>query len=198
MPGTTSVKANRFNVSRIVYALITKDDSTGVEHGAVKKLGEPMQVQFTPSYASGVWYGGGTKTEDVSIINGASLKVDVNKIAIEDRAIIGGNTYESGILSEKAGDEAPYIAIGYEIDEMGGHKELVWLLKGKAKPISDNVQQSTENLNFAAHSIDIGFLPRENDKKIRDFGDTANADFTAIMAGTFLETVPGATLVTGV
>ena len=192
---SASVKANRFNITRSVYAVITKDDATGVTHGAVKKLGEPMSVQLTPSYASGVFFGGGVKTEDLSKMTGAALKLDVNKIAIEDRAIIGGHTYANGVMSEKAGDQAPEIAVGYEVEETGGHKELVWLLKGRAKPIADSRQQSTDNISFSQDSLEIGFVPRVFDKKIRDYGDTANADFTPEIATAYLDTVPGGTLV---
>lgn len=193
----TSVKANRFNVSRIVYAVITKDDLTNVTHSTIKKLGDPMTVQLTPSYATGTLFGGGVKTEDMSKMTGAVLKVDLNKIAIEDRAILGGHTYADGVMSEKAGDEAPEIAAGYEVEETGGNQELVWLLKGKAKPIASSVQQSTENISFSTDSLEIAFIPRIFDKKIKDFGDTANADFTAIMAAAYLDSVPGGTLVVG-
>lgn len=191
-----SAKANRFNVSRLVYALITKDDDTGVNNGPIRKLGEPMQVQLTPSYATGTLYGGGVKTEDISKMTGIALKLDVNKIAIEDRAIIGGHTYENGVLIEKAGDQAPNIAVGYEVEETENHKELVWLLKGKAKPIANTQQQSTDNITFSTDSLEIGFVPRTYDKEIKVFGDTANPDFTSEDAAVFLDSVPGSTLVT--
>jgi len=192
-----SVKANRFNITRSVYAVISKDDATAVNHGTIKTLGEPMTVQLTPSYASGTLYGGGVKTEDLSMMTGATLKLDLNKIAIEDQAIIGGHTYALGVMSEKAGDQAPDIAIGYEVEETGNNKEFVWLLKGKAKPIASSRQQMTDNINYSTDSLEVGFVPRKFDKKIRDFGDTANADFTSIIAVTYLDTVPGATLVVG-
>lgn len=189
-----SVKANRFNIKRSVYTRIIKDDSTGVTHGPIKKFGDPMQVQLTPTYASGTLYGGGVKTEDITKINGITLKFDANKIPIETRADIGGHDYTDGVLTESADDQAPDIAFGYEVEETGGHSEYVWLLKGKAKPIGSNVQQSTDNINFSTDTIDIGFVPREFDRELKKYGDTANADFTTAMAEVFLDTVPGATL----
>lgn len=188
------MSANRFNIKRSVYAVITKDDATGVVHGPVKPFGDPMQVQLTPTYASGTLYGGGVKTEDMTKMNGITMKFDLNKIPIETRAEIGGHQIVTGVLVESADDQAPDIAVGYEVEETGGHRELVWLLKGKAKPIGSNVQQSTDNINFSTDTIDIGFIPRAFDKELKRFGDTANATFTETLADAFLETVPGATL----
>jgi phi13 family phage major tail protein len=195
---SNSVKANRFNVSKIVYAAISKDDKTGYEHGTIKKFGEPMQVQFTPSYATGVLYGGGVKQEDMSKLTGGTLKVDINKLPIEVRSEILGHKYENGVLIENKNDQPIDIAIGYEIEQTGNHRELIWLLKGKAKPIGSSIQQTTDNINYSTDSIDIGFMPRDYNGDIKADGDTANADFTNSAAESFLETIPGGTLVTGV
>lgn len=191
-----STKANRFNIKRSVYAVITKDDNTGVICGSVEKFGDPMQVQLTPTYATGTLYGGGVKKEDITKITGITMKFDVNKIPIETRAIIGGHAYEDGVLTESKDDQAPDIAVGYEVEETENHSEYVWLFKGKAKPVGSTVQQSTDNINFSTDSIDIGFVPREFDGKLKDYADTANAEFTTEKAATYLDTVPGATLIT--
>lgn len=190
-----SAKANRFNVKKIVYAVISKDDSTGYTHGPIKPFGAPMQVQYTPSYASGPLYGGGVKTEDISKLTGGVLKIDVNKIPIEVRAEILGHTYSEGVLKENKDDQAKDIAIGYELEETGGHRELVWFLKCKAKPFGNNVQQSADNINYSTDSIDIGVMAREFDGNFKNSGDTANGDFTAEKASVFLSTIPGGELV---
>ena len=191
-----SVKANVFNVKRIVYAVITKDDSTAFNHGPIKEFGAPMQVQLTPSYATGTLYGGGVKTEDMSKITGIALKVDVNKVFIEVRADIYGHTYANGELITHENDQAKEIAIGYEMESSGNHREFVWLFKGKPKPFAKTVQQTTDNFNFSIDSIEIGFLFREHDGELKRDADTANSDFTSEKAATYLDTIPGGELVT--
>lgn len=192
---TPSTKANRFNVSKIVYSVLSKDDATGYVFGPIKKFGDPMTVQLTPSFATGKLYGGGVVKEDMSKLTGAALKVDVNKVPIEVRAEIYGHDYTSGVLTTNASDQAKDIAIGYEVEQTGDNVELVWLLKGKAKPFGSNVQQSEENIKYSTDSIDIGFMPRDFNGDIKKDGDTSNADFTAEMATAFLLTIPGGTLV---
>lgn len=188
-----SVKANRINVSRIVYAPILKDTATEYTHGDVKELGKAMQVDITPSLAAGVLFGNGAKEEDLAKLTGIELKVDLNKVSIETRAELMGNAYENGVITESKSDQAIDIAVGFEVEQTGNNKELMWIFKGKVKPFANTVQQSTDNITFSTDSIAIGFVPRAIDGGIRAIGDTANADFTSVMASAFLESVPGNT-----
>lgn len=191
-----SVKANRFNIKKIVYALISKDDTTAYNYGTIKTLGAIMSAQFTPSYAEAPLYGGGIITDRVSKLTGGTLKVEVNKIPIENRAEIYGHTYASGVLTITKDDQAEDIAIGYEIEQTSSKRELVWLFKCKAKPFGNNNQQSTNSINYSTDTIDFDVMAREYDGKIKADGDTANADFTDALATVFLDTIPGGTLVT--
>lgn len=188
-----SVKANRINVSRIVYTPILKDTATEYTHGDIKELGKAMQVDIAPSLAAGVLFGNGAKEEDLAKLTGIELKVDLNKVSIENRAELMGNTYENGILIESKSDQAIDIAVGFEVEQTGDNKELMWLFKGKVKPFANTVQQSTDNITFSTDSIAIGFVPRAIDGGIRAIGDTANSTFTSEKAITFLDSVPGNT-----
>ena len=190
MTAAKSVKSNRINVTNPVYSLLLTDTSAGTTYGTVESLGKAMQIQVTPQIATGEQYGNGAKEEDIGMLKGVSIVVDLNKLFIETRAKIMGNTYVDGVLIEKDGDQPPYIAVGYEIEQTGGTKEQIWLLKGRARPANQTVQQSTNNINFSNDSITINFIPRESDKQIRFFGDTANADYTAAQATAFFATGP--------
>ena len=178
MSGQKSKKANRINIKNLVYCKLLTDEAGSTTYGEVKPLSPAMQIQVTVSLASGVLYGDGAQEENIAKMTGIAVVLDVNKVCIEDRAEILGNKYENGVLVEKEGDEAPYIALGYEIPETNGCKELIWLLKGRAQPYNSNVQQSTDNINFSTDSVTINFIPRTSDRQLRFFGDTANADLT--------------------
>lgn len=178
MSGNKSTKANRINIVDPVYAVIQSDTKEGTTYGEVKRLGAAMQVQLTASISSGVLYGNGVQQENISKLNGIALVADVNKINIEDRAAILGHKYENGVIHEKAGDEAPYIAVGYKVEQTNGKVELIWLLKGRAQPTNSSVQQSTENFNFSTDSITVNFIPRDSDMELRFFADSANDDLT--------------------
>jgi phi13 family phage major tail protein len=93
------------------------------------------------------------------------------------------------------GDQAKEIAIGYEMESTGDHREFDWLLKGIPQPAGKSTEQVTDNIKFSTDTIDINFVPRDFDKALHKDADTANPDFTEAMATAFLNTIPGGTLV---
>ena len=190
MAGQKSKKANRINIKDLVYCKLLTDEAENTTYSEVKPLSPAMQIQVTASLASGVLYGDGAQEENIAKITGLAVALDVNKVPIEDRAEILGNKFENGVLIEKAGDEAPYIALGYKVPETNGCEELIWLLKGRAQPYNSNVQQSTDNINFSTDSITINFIPRTSDGMLRFFGDTANADLTEQQISKWFTTGP--------
>lgn len=185
-----SKKSNRINVARLVYCLLLTDTAEGTTYGPVKPFGKAMQIQLTPQVATGTLYGDGNKEEDVGLLKGMAVAVDINKVFAETRAEIMGNTIVDGVVIEKSGDQPPDIALGYEVEQIGGTKEQVWLLKGKAQPGNQTIQQSTDNINFSTDSTTINFIPRESDGQIRFYGDTANSDYSAAQATAFFATGP--------
>lgn len=185
-----SKKSNRINVARLVYCLLLTDTAEGTAYGPVKPFGKAMQIQLTPQVATGTLYGDGNKEEDVGLLKGMAVAVDINKVFAETRAEIMGNTIVDGVVIEKSGDQPPDIALGYEVEQIGGTKEQVWLLKGKAQPGNQTIQQSTDNINFSTDSITINFIPRESDGQIRFFADTASSDYSAAQATAFFATGP--------
>ncbi|WP_312373013.1 major tail protein [Lachnoclostridium sp.] len=188
--GTPSKRAYRINIKKPVYSVLTSDDSTASVYGEVKSLGEAMEIQITPTLATGTLYGDGAKVDDSAKITGIDMQFGSTKIPIEHRAEMLGNTYVDGILVENKGDQSKYIAFGYEVEQTNGKRECVWLLKGKAQPISSTSQQSESNINYSTDSIKISFIPRTFDGAIRAFGDTANEAFTDEKADAFLSDVP--------
>jgi phi13 family phage major tail protein len=193
-----SVKTVRFNVSKLVFAVILEDTVTSFKHRPIKKLGEPMQVQLTYTLATGTVYGGGVKQFNPTKVTGATLQLDINKIPIETRAEIYGNAYENGILSVGKNDKANKIAIGYELEaesDTGIKKEMEWIFKGDPQPFGKTTQQTTDNINFSTDTMTINFVPRGLDGLIKKEADTANSAFTAEAAEAFLSTIPGGTLV---
>lgn len=186
----SSKKSNRINIARPVYSLILTDTAEGTTYGPVKQFGKAMQVQITPQVTTGVLYGEGSKEEDLPKLKGLAVAIDINKLFTETRAEIMGNTKIDGIVIEKDGDEPPYMALGYEVEQTGNTKEQVWLLKGRAQPANQTIQQSTDNINFSTDSVTINFIPRESDKQIRFYGDTADSDYSAAQATVFFATGP--------
>lgn len=186
----TSSKSNRVNVKNLVYCTLTSDDASGVVYGSVKPLAKAMTVEVTPTQATGILYGDGAQQENLAKLTGLSASLEVNKIAIEDKATIQGHTYANGVMTIAASDEAPYIALGYQVEGTNGYSEYIWLLKGRVQEGNQNASQATDKINFTTDKMTINFIPREYDSFMEFTADSSNADFTSSQIADWFTTGP--------
>jgi len=178
----TSEQAYRINITNPVYAVVTSDTSEGTTYGAVKKFGEAQQIQITASIASGQLYGNGAIVDSSAVLTGLSAQFQTTKLPIETIADIYNQTVTDGVLQEKAGVTANYIALGYEVEQSNGKSEYVWLLKGRPQPIGGTVNQSETNINYSTDTVTIDFVKRVSDDLLRYYADASNEDFTTAQA----------------
>jgi len=140
MAANTSKRSYKINVKKPVYCKLTSDSLSGVSYGSVVSLGEAMQIQVTAVSSSGQLYGDGSIVDSSSKLVGLTVVFDATKLPIEVVADIYNQTYTNGVLQEKAGEQANYIALGYEVEQTTGDSEYVWLLKGRVMAISHTQQ----------------------------------------------------------
>jgi phi13 family phage major tail protein len=171
--------------------MLTDDTKSAVTYGTVKPFSSARQVQLSPTLAAGEIFGDGVKEKSMSKITGYDLTLDVNKIQVDVRAEILGHTINSeGKLIIGGDDQPEYFAIGYEIEQTGNKRELVWLLKCIAQPFANQVSQSEKDIKFSTDSIKISCVAREFDRIFQVIGDTNYSTFTDDMADAFLKAVP--------
>ena len=173
-----SKKAYRINIDNPHYCIVTSDIKEGTSYGEVKPFGEAMQIQITPSVASGQLFGNGATVDSTALLTGYAVQFDITKIPIEVRAEIYKQTFKDGVLQEKAGQTAEYIAVGYTVPQSDGTSEYIWLLKGRPEPLASDVKQSENNINYSTDKMNINFVKRESDNQLRFIADSAHPDFT--------------------
>lgn len=184
-------RSYRFNVKKPVCCILLTDTASEVTYDTeIMTLGEAMQIQTTVQIANGELFGDGIKTISESMIVGMTTALDITKIPSCVAARIQGHEVVEGVVIDNANDEAPYIAVGYMLDSTGGEAEYVWLLKGKAKPINDSVQQRTTTLNYSTQTLNVDFIPRIFDNRLRFYADTTHEDFTDEQAEKWFATPP--------
>ena len=190
MAANTSKRSYKINVKNPVYCKLTSDSLSGVSYGSVTSLGEAMQIQMTAVSSSGQLYGDGSIVDSSSKLSGLTVVFDATKLPIEVKADIYNYTYTNGVAQVKAGEQANYIALGYEVEQTTGDSEYVWLLKGRPQPLNENVQQSEGNITYSTDQMTIDFVRRIYDDMLEYYADAANADFTAAQAAAWFTTGP--------
>lgn len=191
MSNATVAKSFRINIKNLVYAKLLTDTETGCTYGDVQKLAGLKSIQLTPSVAPGEDYNDGVKDFTMTKITGYELAVESAKIPVNKRAELQGHTINNdGILVIGADDQPIDIAVGYEIENDGNRRELVWLLKGKIQPFGQTVNQSEKDIKVASDSTKFVFVVRDYDRNFQAVGDTSLSTFTPEKANIFLATVP--------
>ena len=178
----TSSQSYRINITNPVYCEMITDTKEGTVYGVVKSLGEAQQAQCTAVEASGEVYGNGDIVDSSSLLVGLTLALDITKIPIEVQADIYNFEVEDGVVLVKAGVQPKYIAVGYEVPQTDGKSEYIWLLKGRPKPLNKNVQQSNGNINYSTDTMNVSFVKRKSDNRLKFFADASNPSFTAEQA----------------
>lgn len=191
MSNATVAKSFRINIKNLVYAKLLTDTKAECTYSDVKELAGLKSIQLTPTVANGEDYNNGVKDFSMSKITGYELSVESSKIPVDKRSELLGHTINSdGVLVIGADDQPIDIAVGYEIENDGNRRELVWLLKGKIQPFGQTVNQSEKDIKVASDSTKFVFVVRDFDRKFQAVGDTSISSFTAEKANTFLDTVP--------
>lgn len=177
----------RINVRNAKYALVKENtiESYTLE-SEMHLLPGLRDIDLAIQLATGTLYGDGVIEENSSKVTGATLKLGINKIAIEDRARMTGAKITNGIMDVTTDDVAPYIALYLETESSkAGGKEQMWLLCGQAQPIGIAGQQSETNVNYSTDTMTIQCVCRKKDNKVLRLGDTENAAFTEEMSTDF-------------
>jgi phi13 family phage major tail protein len=180
----------RINIKNFHWAKLTKDDSTGVTYDTIKAIPGLMSIKMAPTLASGKLYGDGIIRRQTDKIESIAVEFETNKIPIEDRAAMQGQTCANGVIEVSESDEAPYIAIGYEIEGDESSSEFVWLYKGKMAPLEESVQQKTDKLAYQSQTAKMTFIPRENDRKLFKLADSDGTGYVETTGTSWFNAVP--------
>ena len=169
----------RVNVKNCQRATVTADTSSSYTIGTPVAMPTLRTVDISFKSASGELYGDGELVSNKTKMTGATLKIDLDKISLADKAALTGATLSNkGVLAIKTTDVAPKTAIYFEIEQDDGGYEAVWLLVGTCEPINISGQQAESNINYSTESININFIRREKDKQVIAYADTDDAGFT--------------------
>lgn len=175
----------RINVRNAAYALVSKNTKTEYAIGSKVLLPELRSIELSASLSTGSLYGDGSKVEDTAKLTGVTCNIAINKLSIEARAALQGSEIVGGVMTVKDTDVAPEVALYFETEETDGNKEQIWLLVGKAQPISLNGTQKEDNITYSTDSLVIGCVPRKKDGVFFKMGDTELDTFSSTISTAF-------------
>lgn len=170
----------RINVRNCKRASVTADTSSSYTIGAPVAMPAMRSAEISFKSASGELYGDGELVSNKTKLTGATLKLDIDKLTLDDKAaFMGATKTNKGTLPVKTTDTSPKVAIYFEMEHDDGGYEAVWLLVGQAEPINVTGQQQESSINYSTETVNINFVRRNKDKELIVIADTDDAGFTA-------------------
>ena len=156
--------------SRLYYALVTEDPTTGVAtYGTPKQLAPVKSVSrdisgdnekvFADNVLQQETYGATTITRTFE-----TTRIDAEVIAElmgSDITTIGSGTSAKKLFGTKPdGSSRPYVAIGYALHDgdVDNPCELVWAFKGKVNSISKSSATIDDGTGSEGQSVEIQFV----------------------------------------
>lgn len=160
--------SNFVNVDSLYYAIMTKDDVTGVSYGPVKPLAAAAKISVDPDVKVGDFDADGVKNERVQVPNGGKISLDVETLPLETQADIFGHTLDGvgGIIYNRD-DRAPFLAILYRRTKGNGKNRYVKIYKAMFQDPKQDAETIGNNVKIQNDTIEGVYLPRKYDKKDR-------------------------------
>ncbi|MBD1373714.1 phage tail protein [Hazenella sp. IB182357] len=174
MPSTNSAQVG---LKDLYYALLTKDDSTGVTYDTPQKLAPAVSATVTPNVESATDYADDGAFETTNSLAAVDVSIETNQLPLDKQAALAGHTVENGMLIKKSTDISPYVALGFRSLKADGSELYVWLYKGKFNPIETSLQTKGESVEFQHPTISGTFVKREHDDAWSISGDTSDTEF---------------------
>ena len=172
-------------LKNVYYALLTKDDDSGVTYGTPKKLGHARKASITKETETVNVYGDNMAVATRTRLKSLGLSIETTDIPIEDQARLLGHGYSTvtGVMTAKGDDSAPYVAILFEATKMTGGSIFYKLAKGKFAESNEEMSTQEENMSPSSPSMEGTFIAREYDGVVYTKADSAESISATVTSG---------------
>lgn len=148
----------------IYYAVLTKDDATGVTYSAPKKLSAAITANVTPSVESATLFGDDAPIVTANALGSITVEIGIADIPFADYVtLLGAKVDAKGMLIDNADDQAPEVALGFRRSMSDGSFVYTWLLKGKFALPNEEATTKQGSVTFQTPTMTGTFLKRQYD-----------------------------------
>jgi len=179
-------------LSNFVIAPLTSDTSAGVVYGAIRPIVGAIDVGVSPNNTDpDIQYADDAEFDVVYPDPELTALVELTSLPLDVQAEIGGHEIDSnGVMIQTASDTPAYYALGFKAKRRDGTDRYVWLLKGRAKPVSETFHtEEGTSITRQTGKVEFTFIKRTYDGQYQFKADVGQNGFTTEKAATFLSTV---------
>lgn len=178
-------------LSNFVLAPLLTDTESATTYDDVEPVGGAIDVSVTPDNADpDIQYADDVEFDVLYPDPKITASVEIAALPLDIQAAIGGHKVDdNGVMVKVAGDTPPYYALGFKAKRRDGGDRYTWLLKGRAKPVTEQYHtQEGETITRQTGKVEFAFIKRTSDGQYQYSADVGET-FTAAKAATFLSSV---------
>ena len=178
-----STRGVRIGLRDVHYVKLLTDTDGGVTYdGDPIHIAGAISANINPNPSQETLFAEDGPMEVASTLGDIALELTMAELSNAVRADLLGHTFTSGVLTKKANDVAPWVAVGFRALKSNGSYKYVWLVKGKFSPSAEDHTTKGDTVEFQTPSINGSFVKRDFDDIYEKSGDTDDTDFTDEMA----------------
>lgn len=143
------------------------------------QLSPAVSANVTPNFESTNLYGDDRVIYVEEALGDIEVEIALTDLTDEHYALLMGVTANAdGVIEDSVNDQAPYVALGFEMPKPNGGVALRWYYKGKFQKPSEEVTTKGETTEFQTPTITATFMAREdgNWRARVDYKDAADID----------------------
>ena len=167
--------STQVGVESLYIAVMTTEDT--LEANAVYDtpvyVAPAIGINIQPQGNTAVLYADDSAIESESANGPVNVAINPTELPLDKRALILGASYHAGtgVITHRATDHPPYLALGFKSRKANGEYRYVWLFKGKAVRPQENYQTKTDDVQFNTPQLNLQFVRRKYDDADYIFAD---------------------------
>ena len=177
-------------LKNVVIAPLTTDTAEGHTYGTVQALAGAIEASVTPDNTDpDILYADDIEFDTLYADPSVSFKLKMADIPLSIQEMLFGNEIDDkGVLIRTAQDKPPYFAVGFKSEKSNGKYRYVWLLKVRAKPITETfATKEGDTVTRQTPEVELTAIKRTCDGRWQLVADEGENGFSD--GATFLDSV---------
>lgn len=178
-------------LKNLYYAVLTKDDATGVSYLAPVKIAGAINAKISPKSNTEVLYADDGPDETATALGEIDVEFEAKDISLADQAALLGHSIVGGVMLKKATDVAPYVALGFMSKKSNGQYRYIWLTKGMFALPDQEYATGEDKPKFQTPKLKGTFVKRAYDDLWQRIADEDHPDYVASIGANWFNSVEG-------
>ena len=150
-------------LKKVHVATLTEEEAN--TYALPIQLSPAVSANVTPNYTTATLYGDDRVVHIEESLGDIDVEIAITDLTDADYALLMGVTANAdGVIEDATNDQAPYVALGFEMPKPDGGVALRWYYKGKFQKPSETSSTKGDTTEYQTPTISAKFMAREDGK----------------------------------